>query len=321
MDSVRIDNFGIVGTRILMDSLGVRDLPASFRERATPFIPRLGRLTSEVPRGEGVSWMRTRVVNYWEYNLEWPGGRLQGAENGENALHERARDSRWLRAVTPPFNPFADRRTCSEFRSFDRLLEELSRAGTSADENLRGRVSGCIMMLINAPPCVSCIGVMQQFQLLYPRVVLHISGGRDLSKAQSPVDLTPQQFSDMACAFAALGISDQTALSAISSASIPPLSEFLQTNLTSTAWALADLRCSSLPLLQSIAAASLPTLTESNDPSNLATIAWAVAVFELLDTPLIEAISSSSLPPLESTKPNAGQEPNLIGSPFSGRLD
>lgn len=162
VDSIRIDNFGVVGTRILMDCLGVRDLPASFRERALAFVPRLGRLTCEVPRGEGVSWMRTRVVNYWEYTLEWPGGRLQAAEVGENALHgDVARDSRWLRAVTPPFNPFADRRTCSEFRSFDRLLEELARAGTSADESSRGRVSGCIMMLINAPPCVSCIGVMQ----------------------------------------------------------------------------------------------------------------------------------------------------------------
>eukprot|EP00747_Dinoflagellata_sp_TGD_P124762 gnl/TRDRNA2_/TRDRNA2_174050_c3_seq1.p1 gnl/TRDRNA2_/TRDRNA2_174050_c3~~gnl/TRDRNA2_/TRDRNA2_174050_c3_seq1.p1 ORF type:complete len:437 (+),score=64.00 gnl/TRDRNA2_/TRDRNA2_174050_c3_seq1:500-1810(+) len=217
VDNMRIDNFGSVGTRMLLDSLGIRDVSAEFRAHGmNGKIPRYGRLTAALDEcGDGISWFRTRVVNYFEYELELreeptegykmsenslgeepacsqggaayskvQGGgqkrrRLHGAEVGENAYHgEVTGDSRWLRATTPPFNPFADRRTCSEFRSFDRLLDGLAAEGMAADVSVRSCVYGHISLLINAPPCVSCIGVVRQFQLLFPNVQLRMSGGR-----------------------------------------------------------------------------------------------------------------------------------------------
>lgn len=191
MDDARIDNFGAAGDRLLLAWLGVRGVPDDFRRRGLGEggVPKFGRLTAELKYSgmEDVTWLRTRVVGYVEYSLEGPGGRLAGKETCENAYHgEVTSDSRWLRAVTPPFNPFADRRTCCEFRFFDRLIEALARKGMAGDVDVRARVRGHVSMLINAPPCVSCIGVIRQFRLLFGEVEVAVSGGRHV-----PVSVYP----------------------------------------------------------------------------------------------------------------------------------
>merc|ERR1712032_38345 len=65
--------------------------------------------------------------------------------------------------------------------------------------------------------------------------------------------------------------------------------------LANTAWACSAIAMKHIPLLQSIAAASLRRITEekSQERSNTA---WAFATMELKDWPLMEAISASSLP-------------------------
>jgi len=160
----RIDNFGSLGTGLLLSWMGVPAAPPTFRERALQggFLPRLGRLTADVRRGDGTLWRRTRVISYIEYNVEGPSGRIQGQEPQENAYQgEAIGDSRWLRATNPSLNPFADRRTCSEFRFFDNLIERMAHVGMVGDELKRGKVHGDITMAINCPPCVSCIGVVR----------------------------------------------------------------------------------------------------------------------------------------------------------------
>merc|ERR1712054_687067 len=79
VDSVRIDNFGCVGTRLLMTWMGIDDVTPEFRQRGLMAggVPRFGRLAALLERGGGVSWLRTRVVNYVEYDLKGPGGRVQ----------------------------------------------------------------------------------------------------------------------------------------------------------------------------------------------------------------------------------------------------
>lgn len=181
MDNIRIDNFGGVGTRLLLGWMGVCEAPEDFCRRsiAEGWIPKIGRMTGVIERGPGITWIRTRVVSHVHYNLKGPGAELKGEEAAENAYHgEVLGDSRWLRAVTPPFNAFADRRTCSEFRFFDRTIEALSRAGLASDPIVRAQVEGFITIYINCPPCVSCIGVVRQFQMLFKGVTLRMSGGR-----------------------------------------------------------------------------------------------------------------------------------------------
>mmetsp|Transcript_71360 Transcript_71360/g.165017 ORF Transcript_71360/g.165017 Transcript_71360/m.165017 type:complete len:119 (+) Transcript_71360:320-676(+) len=117
--------------------MGVGGVSTDFRRRglAAGRVPRIGRLTEELrhPGTECAAWLRTRVVAYVEYRVTGPGGCLEGCETCENARHEVISDSRWLRAVTPPFNVFADRRTCCEFRFFDRFVEALARKGMAGE--------------------------------------------------------------------------------------------------------------------------------------------------------------------------------------------
>lgn len=178
VDEAGIDNFGSVGTRLLLGWLGVPEAPARFCRRGLEegWVPRLGRLLATVER-EGVQWTRTRVVGHVQYDLA--GGLIRGEEAAENAYHGEVRgDSRWLRATTPPFNLFADRRTCCEFRFFDRIIEQLDCARMASDPVRRAQVTGYVTMHINAPPCVSCIGVVRQVQLLFPNIQIQLCGGR-----------------------------------------------------------------------------------------------------------------------------------------------
>jgi len=66
---MRIDNWGSVGTRLLLDWLGIADVPETFRCRGLQAdkVPRLGRLVARIHAGYGVDWVRTRVVSYVEY--------------------------------------------------------------------------------------------------------------------------------------------------------------------------------------------------------------------------------------------------------------
>merc|ERR1711862_871925 len=107
---------------------GVGEAPSDFRQRSLDegLIPKIGRMMNVIEHSPGIKWLRTRVVSHVQYDLYGLGVRLTGEEVAENAYHKEVfRNSRWLRATTPPFNPFADRRTCSEFCFFDKVIEAL----------------------------------------------------------------------------------------------------------------------------------------------------------------------------------------------------
>lgn len=181
VDSLRVDNLGTMGTTMVLGGLGVDEPDDAFRARALDpgGLPGFGRLTAEVDRGGGVALLRTRVVSYAECNLSWPGGNLRWSGLCENSRQEdpAALSSRWLLDTAPPFNAFADRRTCSEFRFFDWLIESLALQGMAAGAEVRAQVRGELRLVVSAPPCVSCLGVIRQFQLLFPAVSLEVAGG------------------------------------------------------------------------------------------------------------------------------------------------
>lgn len=75
MDNIRIDNFGGVGTRLLLGWMGVCEAPEDFCRRsiAEGWIPKIGRMTGVIERGPGITWIRTRVVSHVHYNLKAQG--------------------------------------------------------------------------------------------------------------------------------------------------------------------------------------------------------------------------------------------------------
>lgn len=175
----QIGNFGAVGGRYLLSKLGIPSPPVDFISRGQAEIPRLGRMMGDVYMSGGADFLRQRVLSYAEYTLTAPGAPLpvQGAGCYENG---RAYASRWLTPVQPPFCPFADRGTCSEFRMLASLCDLLARADprSAADEEGRKRFGGRLCVLVSGPSCVSCLGAFAQFRFLFPGILIQVAAGK-----------------------------------------------------------------------------------------------------------------------------------------------
>eukprot|EP00747_Dinoflagellata_sp_TGD_P112627 gnl/TRDRNA2_/TRDRNA2_171521_c4_seq1.p1 gnl/TRDRNA2_/TRDRNA2_171521_c4~~gnl/TRDRNA2_/TRDRNA2_171521_c4_seq1.p1 ORF type:complete len:289 (-),score=38.68 gnl/TRDRNA2_/TRDRNA2_171521_c4_seq1:56-841(-) len=175
----RVGNFGVLGSRLLYSRIGVFEPDEAFQRRACEQIPRLGRMMGEAFVVDGAAFVRTRVLTYAEYTFASP--RLHVPLHGAG-LHEngRAAEARWLTTVLPPFSPFADRGTCSEFRMLTSLCEALSLADPEgmANDASRREFTGFLKALVSGPCCVSCVGAVAQFVLLFPGINVQLAGGR-----------------------------------------------------------------------------------------------------------------------------------------------
>lgn len=179
VSSFGVGNFGAVGTRLLYERLGVVVPDDNFYNRALQHMPRPGRMMGDLysSHGCGPLFVRVRVLSYAEYEFRFPGragvaGSLRGKgvyENGQTA------GTRWLVPVQPPSCPFADRGTCSEFRMLTALCEGLARAGLGPGSGQF--VTGSLAVWVSGPCCVSCVGAVAQFKLLFPGIGVRLAGG------------------------------------------------------------------------------------------------------------------------------------------------
>merc|ERR1711924_384007 len=147
-----------------------------FWHRGNSHIPRIGRMMGEKYDVGGAEFLRQRVVTYAEYEFVFPHltSTLRGAgcyENGESYA------SRWLVSVQPPFCPYADRGTCSEFRMLSSFCDAIAGADPVgvADSRTRGRIGGFVNALVSGPCCVSCVGAFAQFGLLFPSIIVKVA--------------------------------------------------------------------------------------------------------------------------------------------------
>mmetsp|Transcript_80333 Transcript_80333/g.227506 ORF Transcript_80333/g.227506 Transcript_80333/m.227506 type:complete len:559 (+) Transcript_80333:719-2395(+) len=104
-----------------------------------------------------------------------------------------------------------------------------------------------------------------------------------------------QELSNTAWACAALAFTDEPLLSAISSAALASLGDFITQHLANTVWAYAIMICRHEPLLHAIAAAALATSSEFHAQS-LSNTAWSLARLAVRDPPLLESLSAESIP-------------------------
>eukprot|EP00747_Dinoflagellata_sp_TGD_P131048 gnl/TRDRNA2_/TRDRNA2_174913_c0_seq1.p1 gnl/TRDRNA2_/TRDRNA2_174913_c0~~gnl/TRDRNA2_/TRDRNA2_174913_c0_seq1.p1 ORF type:complete len:406 (+),score=55.69 gnl/TRDRNA2_/TRDRNA2_174913_c0_seq1:504-1721(+) len=129
-----------------------------------------------------------KVTTVLFYTLTWPsaGGktfqgelvRTQGPPEPESV---RSREWR-IRATRLPLSRWVDRACCSEFRALDalcQLIEDMEAStglGSLMSGNSKNNVEGTVSLWVfGAPPCLSCLAAMRQFQGRFPGVRLHVA--------------------------------------------------------------------------------------------------------------------------------------------------
>mmetsp|Transcript_38118 Transcript_38118/g.88449 ORF Transcript_38118/g.88449 Transcript_38118/m.88449 type:complete len:154 (+) Transcript_38118:278-739(+) len=146
-------------------------------------VPRVGRMMNDVYTFDGAEFSQQRVVTYAEFELASPGFArpLGGAGCHTNGPAYR---SCWLHPVRPPFCPYADRGTCSEFRMLSSFCDMIGRADPQAfgSSDARVLITGFVRALVSGPCCVSCVGAFAQFHLLFPKVDVEVAAGNCLAK-------------------------------------------------------------------------------------------------------------------------------------------
>ncbi|CAE7884798.1 PIP5K9, partial [Symbiodinium necroappetens] len=99
-------------------------------------------------------------------------GERQLSQSAVSGVSDGLRAQRWLFPV-PLAAGSVERSLCAEFQvlaqTCDVIFEDLS------DSSEGQRVSGKVQLFISAPPCLSCVAAICQFQLLLPCVELEVS--------------------------------------------------------------------------------------------------------------------------------------------------
>jgi len=163
-----------------MGAIGIGETSLHFVERVVQGLPQF----SATPMSK-TGPMQPRIHSYAEYEILHP-VRFHGALARENGL-QVAEDGgkvacrpRWLRAITLPINAYVERELCAEFQLLEDLCSLFASKSSSRlafsvrDEAARLHVSGTIQLLVTGSSCVSCLGAMRQFQLLWPNIAISV---------------------------------------------------------------------------------------------------------------------------------------------------
>lgn len=182
VEGFEVDNFGAVGDRYLLDSLGIPDGPPEFYRKGA-------QLVIDFQQQHAESWWRSegllhaRVVSYAEFDLTPPpGGQppLAGSRYQQNGYHGVRQTEERILPTRLPFNSNVDRSLCSENQLLAAICEDLVGSRPVNSKALLAKVTGWLRLFVTGAPCLSCVGAMRQFQLLLPQVTLFVSIGDEL---------------------------------------------------------------------------------------------------------------------------------------------
>eukprot|EP00747_Dinoflagellata_sp_TGD_P134323 gnl/TRDRNA2_/TRDRNA2_175303_c1_seq1.p1 gnl/TRDRNA2_/TRDRNA2_175303_c1~~gnl/TRDRNA2_/TRDRNA2_175303_c1_seq1.p1 ORF type:complete len:377 (-),score=51.71 gnl/TRDRNA2_/TRDRNA2_175303_c1_seq1:34-1164(-) len=187
---LKVDNFGARCSRKILQAMNFVPAPEDFCSRAHMQI----QLSASSASGEdhraaqakaagdalsGAALVHRRVFSYMEYELNVSGTPLRGALTKENGRRERAVGGRahaTLRAISSPISGLVDRTLCSEFQSLNALVDEVRLAPSYSGDSA---VWGLARLFVSTAPCVSCLGALRQFQLLFPTVKVEVANGEE----------------------------------------------------------------------------------------------------------------------------------------------
>jgi len=177
----QVDNFGLHGTGLLLEKVGVRRPEAAFGQRAADRVGAEERSRAEDWRKQRF-FFKERVYCYLEFSLRHPGvndtEKLQGVLLTENSfLGEGTRAGRTglLRSTVLPISELVDRTLCAEYQALSELCDVLDGLGISGKAS-REFVTGRVQLWTSGASCLSCAGLMRQFVLLFPRAELQVLG-------------------------------------------------------------------------------------------------------------------------------------------------
>lgn len=181
---IGVDSFGHVGGRLLWDALGVPEPPAEFCGRARRHIDDVvsadGCALAQ-QHAESAGHKHRRVFAYAEYDLEPPPGEpeIRGRMLFENGFRTLRTSHRWLQHTPLPINSWVDRSLCSEAQMMATFCSQLKQEGLADADNteLNSMLHGSLYVYTSAPPCMSCVGVLWQFRLLFRGVEFRFSSG------------------------------------------------------------------------------------------------------------------------------------------------
>lgn len=175
----QVDNFGVLGTALLLKHIGIGSPDTRFEQRARQ---RIG--AEETSRGD--DWRRQRfffkerVYCYIEFALKHPTAKdphkLQGTLVKENSfLGEGTRAGRTglLRSTSLPINDLVDRTLCAEFQALSELCDLLDSVGITGKSSRRF-VTGTVTLWTTGASCLSCVGTMRQFLQVFPSTTLEV---------------------------------------------------------------------------------------------------------------------------------------------------
>merc|ERR1712228_903119 len=164
----------------LLDAMGVNRAADEFGYRAVSKIRSLVD-EGERPVGLGGAGLDTsRIFSFIEYDvhLEAPthtteiGGSSNPfhghifSESGYNSFSPAGRVTSMLHAFRLPNSAHVDRTLCAEFQ----LLGELCAIFSPGGIGPRSDVVGVVSLFTTSSPCMSCLGAIRQFQILFPEV-------------------------------------------------------------------------------------------------------------------------------------------------------
>jgi len=176
---MRVDNFGAVGNRLLLNYMGIEHASGSLEDRAMLMICAHRR---EDPREDpnetkfGGPTRHKRVFSYAEYRVLGAclgPNAIEGAMIQENGARGPHFEDTPLRPVPLPINQRVERSACSEFLLLSELCALIQKSGAQQEEE-RSAVSGSLRLYSTGPSCVSCVATIWQFHLRFPQLLVEV---------------------------------------------------------------------------------------------------------------------------------------------------
>lgn len=183
---LQVINLRSEATRHLLDSIGVGKAPQEFTRRALFRLEQFANAGAPPVGLLGAGIDTTRAFAYAEYDVvQMEGSSLQldghvCRESGLRGSTAAGRASPWLHSFRLPNSSHVERSLCAEFQ----ILRELCCIfvpGSVAEGCSRPHQSlvGVLILYTSTSPCLSCLGAIRQFQLLFPEIALETSEHAD----------------------------------------------------------------------------------------------------------------------------------------------